>query len=178
MTRVAGVQSELSSGRWCINYEELLREEDKANYRLPLQSNEVGKKLDCESCYIPWWFVFWRCKQTENIKLPDFGGLHCMICGQWQDLRKHVKLSQRRFRLRYQKKVFHPEGWAGSPGKSQHQPDRVEDVFGQYSCAYVSWDVHVGPGVELSDPDGALPTQHILLLWFCDWQLKVLPVSS
>lgn len=53
MTRVARVQSELSSGRGCVNYEELLREEDKANYQLPLQSNEVGKKFDCESYYMP-----------------------------------------------------------------------------------------------------------------------------
>lgn len=67
---------------------------------------KVGKKFDHESCYIPWWFIFWRGKQKKKPKLLDFGGLRCMVCDQWQDSRAHVKLRERRFRLDIRKKFF------------------------------------------------------------------------
>ena len=91
----------------------------------------------------------------------------------WENSRKQQQAEPGEVEAGYQEKVFHPEGaWAleQAPQGSGHstKPERVQEAFGQLSQAHgVTLGVFCArPAAGLNDPDGPLPTQHILQL--CD----------
>lgn len=84
--------------------EELLREEDKASYQLPLQCNEVGKKFDCKSLeFIPLWFIFWRGKEAENKASRLWRAWFVPVTG----LEETHEAESEEILVRYRKKAFH-----------------------------------------------------------------------
>lgn len=67
---------------------------------------------------------------------------------------------------------FSPREWLGMAcwapqGAHSTKADRAQEVFGQCSQAHAVtlWVLCSGPGVQLDDPGGSLPAQHILWLY-------------